>query len=192
MGGGAWWATAHRVAKSWTRMSDFTHSLIVYYQEKVFINENSKSWEQISSTKYWISMRKYFRIQASVQHELHCLPREWHCRVRYPHFFKTREDLLECSRKQVKMTNLTTVYNRLSWSTCCCYLVTKSCLILWDPMDYSPPGSSVHGIFLAKILEWVAISFSRGSSRARDGTQISCIAGRFSTTEPLGKPIIIY
>ena len=42
----------------------------------------------------------------------------------------------------------------------------------------SPPGSSVHGILQARILEWVAISFSRGSSRPRDRTQVSCIAGR--------------
>ena len=45
-------------------------------------------------------------------------------------------------------------------------------------MDYSPPGSSVHGILQARILEWVAISFSRGSSRPRDRTQVSHIAGR--------------
>ena len=43
--------------------------------------------------------------------------------------------------------------------------VAQLCLTLWDPMDCSPPGSSVHGIFQARILEWVAISFSRGSSR---------------------------
>ena len=42
-------------------------------------------------------------------------------------------------------------------------------------MDCSPPGSSVHGISQARILEWVAISFSRGSSRPRDGTYVSCI-----------------
>ena len=40
----------------------------------------------------------------------------------------------------------------------------QSCLTLCDPLDYSPPGSSVHGIFQARILEWVAISYSRGSS----------------------------
>ena len=45
----------------------------------------------------------------------------------------------------------------------CCCLVTKSCLTLVTPMDCSPPGSSVHGVFQARILEWVAISFSRGS-----------------------------
>ena len=42
--------------------------------------------------------------------------------------------------------------------------VAQSCPTLWDPVDRSPPGSSVHGILQARILEWVAISFSRGSS----------------------------
>ena len=61
---------------------------------------------------------------------------------------------------------------------------------LW-PMDCSPSGSSVHGIFQARLLEWVAISFSRGSSWPRDWTQVSCIAGRFFTTERPGKLFIV-
>ena len=48
-------------------------------------------------------------------------------------------------------------------------------------MDCSLPGSSVHGILQARILEWVAISFSRRSSRPMNGTEVSYIAGRFST-----------
>ena len=60
-------------------------------------------------------------------------------------------------------------------------LVTQSCLTLCDPMDCSPVGSSVHGILQAKILEWVAISFSRESSQPRDWTQVSRIAGRLFT-----------
>ena len=60
-------------------------------------------------------------------------------------------------------------------------LFAQSCPTLWDPMDGSPPGSSVHGILQARILEWVAIAFSRGSSQPRDRTQVSCIAGRFCT-----------
>ena len=56
--------------------------------------------------------------------------------------------------------------------------VAQSCPTLCDPMDCSPPGSSVHGIFQAWILEWVDISFSRGSSWARDQTQVSRIVGR--------------
>ena len=55
-------------------------------------------------------------------------------------------------------------------------------------MDYNPPGSSVHGIFQARIPEWVAISFSKGSSRPKDRTQVSLTAGSFFTTEPPGKP----
>ena len=56
--------------------------------------------------------------------------------------------------------------------------VTQSCPILCDPMDYSLPLSSIHGIFQARVLEWVAISFSRGSSQPRDRTWVSCIVGR--------------
>ena len=58
-------------------------------------------------------------------------------------------------------------------------LVVPSCLILCDPMNCSLPGSSVHEILWARILEWVAISFSTESSWPRDWTGISCIAGRF-------------
>ena len=50
-----------------------------------------------------------------------------------------------------------------------------------DPMNFSPPGSSVHGIFQARILEWVAISFSSRSSRPRNRTRVSCISGRCFT-----------
>ena len=61
-------------------------------------------------------------------------------------------------------------------------LVIKSCRRLFcDPMDCSLPGASVHGILQARILEWVAISSSRGSSPPRDQTPISCIEGGFFT-----------
>ena len=56
--------------------------------------------------------------------------------------------------------------------------VAQSCPTLCDPVDCSLPGSSIHGILQARILEWVAISFSRGSSQPRDRTQVSHIAGR--------------
>ena len=52
---------------------------------------------------------------------------------------------------------------------------------LFDPMDCSLPGSSVHGILQARILEWVSMPFSRGSSRPRDQSQLSHVAGRFFT-----------
>ena len=56
--------------------------------------------------------------------------------------------------------------------------VAQSCLTLCDPMDYSPPCSSVHGILQARILEWVAMPFSKGSSQPRGQTQVSHSAGR--------------
>ena len=59
--------------------------------------------------------------------------------------------------------------------------VAQSCLTPCDPRDCSSPGSLVHGIFQARILEWVAIFFSRVFSQPRDRTQVSCIAGRFLT-----------
>ena len=60
-------------------------------------------------------------------------------------------------------------------------LVTQSCLTLCNPMDCSQSGSSVHGILQARILEWVAISFSKVSLQPRGRTRVSCIAGRFFT-----------
>ena len=71
-------------------------------------------------------------------------------------------------------------------------LVAKSYLTLCDPMDCSLPGSSVHGIFQTRILEWVAISFSRGSSPPRDWTCVSCIAGRFNNSATREAPCLIY
>ena len=61
------------------------------------------------------------------------------------------------------------------------YIIAQSCLTLCDPMDCSLPSSSVHGIFQARILEWVAIYFSRRSSQTRDWTQVSRIVGRWFT-----------
>ena len=60
-------------------------------------------------------------------------------------------------------------------------LATQSCPTHCDPTNCSPPGSSVHGILQARILQWVAISFSRGSSQLRDQAQVSCIACRLFT-----------
>ena len=60
-------------------------------------------------------------------------------------------------------------------------LVAQSCPPLSDPMDCSPPGPTVHGILQARVLEWVAMSVSRGTSQPRDQTWVSHIAGRFFT-----------
>ena len=71
------------------------------------------------------------------------------------------------------------IYHLLMWIVK--VLVTQSCLTLWDSMDCSPQGSSVHRVLQARILEAVAISFSRGSSQPRDWTQFSCVESRLFT-----------
>ena len=68
------------------------------------------------------------------------------------------------------------------------WVPAQSCPTLCDPMDCSLPGSFVHGISQARILESIAISFSRGSSRPRAQTNISYMSGKCFTTEPPGKP----
>ena len=76
-----------------------------------------------------------------------------------------------------------------------CAQSLQLCLTLCDPVDCSPPGSSVCGILQARILEWVAMPSSKESSWFRDRTHISCrscIAGGFFTSEPLGKPNMCY
>ena len=59
------------------------------------------------------------------------------------------------------------------------FLVAQSCLTLWDPMDCSSPGSSVHGILQGRIVECVAISYSRTSPQSMNWIQVFCIAGKF-------------
>ena len=79
---------------------------------------------------------------------------------------------------------------------CVCMLSHFSCVQLFvDPVDDSLPGSSVHGILQARILEWVAMPYSKGSSQPRDQTQvscISCIAGGFFIDKILGKPHFMF
>ena len=65
----------------------------------------------------------------------------------------------------------------LTWSV----KIAQLCLTLCDPVNCSPPGSSVHGILQARIMEWVAVPFSRGSPQPKDGPQVSRIAGGFLT-----------
>ena len=64
---------------------------------------------------------------------------------------------------------------------CVCVLIAQLCTTLCDPIDYSPPGAPVHGILQARMLQWIAIPFSTGSSWPRDWTWVSYIAGRFFT-----------
>ena len=77
---------------------------------------------------------------------------------------RTESDMTEATQQQQQL---------LSHVRCFC-----------DPMGYSPPSSSVHGTSQGRILKWVVISFSKGSSQPRDGTRIFCLASRFFTSKP--------
>ena len=79
--------------------------------------------------------------------------------------------------------------NIFSVCVCMCVLVAQLCLILCYPMDCSPTDFSVHGILQARILEWIAILFSRGTSQPRDWTLVSCLTGRFFTIWATGMSI---
>ena len=84
-------------------------------------------------------------------------------------------------------------YQPVEWSKHLLHVHAHSCLTVCNHKDRSLPGSSVHGIYQARILESVAISFFRGSSQLRDPTHVSCIsclAGRVFTTEPPGKYLL--
>ena len=79
------------------------------------------------------------------------------------------------------MSNTIPIYYKDILNINVCVWITQSCLTLCNPMDCNPPGSFVHEIFQTRILKWIAIPFSRGSSWPRDQTLVSCIAGRFFT-----------
>ena len=110
-----------------------------------------------------------------------CAYKYWHlkymfvCSCVHPH----DGDLLSQSVPGAGATLVNGTVPDLRYFSCnsgwaCVCSVAQSCPTLCDPMDHSLPGSSVHGIPQARILEWVAISSSRGSSWPRDRTQVSC------------------
>ena len=124
----------------------------------------------------WISVRPYFL--------------KWQIDIGYALFHKEKLKIKTNSLNldfHMEIINLTFCelphqqFIFINIHVCMCVLVAQSCLILCDPVDCSLPGSSVHGILQARILEWVAIPFSRGSSWSRDQTWVSCFASRFFT-----------
>ena len=105
--------------------------------------------------------------------------------IHSPHRISTRNASYLCSYRFCYKEVLCSISLSLSLS-----LVAKSCPTLASTWDCSPPSSSVHGILQARILEWVAISFSRGSSQPRDRTRVSYTAGRcFTDWATRGAPV---
>ena len=106
----------------------------------------------------------------------------------YANYLVWRAWKLSCHRAHDLLCRLCLV----SLRCCFCSSVTQSCLTLYS-VACSPPGFSVHGIFQARILEWVAVSSFRGSSWSRNWTHVSAspaFAGGFFTAEPPGKPLL--
>ena len=94
-----------------------------------------------------------------------------------------------CSTKEINKLHILYIYIYIYIMK---VLVAQSCLTLCDPMDCSPPGSSVHGILQVRRLEWVAIPFSRGFSWPKDWTWVLHSAGRLFTDWATREDLFIY
>ena len=172
MNTGAWKATVHGISKSWTWLS--THVL----QGTWPLNQTGPGMmEGRSESPYmWVDFRQFGVMAAGTS-------RIW-CWALGP------VPLLLPSCLCVLCFPSETAWNSIcyGWAVSCLQKlywvltprkvkVAQSCPTLWNPMDYT-----VHGILQARILEWVAVPFSRASSQPSDGTQGSRIAGRFFTS----------
>ena len=104
--------------------------------------------------------------------------------------FGSNQQALENPWAQGLRQELSALKNKQMESVCVCSKTLQSCLTLFHPVDCSLPGSSVHGILQARILEWVAMPSSRGSSPPRDQTCLSPAGGFFLPLAPPGKPQI--
>ena len=169
MDGGAWYAEVHGVAKSRTWLSDFTFPFHFDAFEKEMATHSSVLAWRIPGTG-----------------EPGGLPSMGSHRV--GHNWSDLAAEYDLASVIVLKNTLLILCYRWLWKKKGKVLVTQSCPTLCDPTDCSLPGSSVHAVSQARIWEWVAIPFSSGSPWLRDRTQVSCIAGRFFTTETAGKP----
>ena len=162
---GTWGATIHGVAKS--RSTGYT---AVWWETMGTVRQStvgvakSRTWlSDFTFTFHFHALEKAMATHSSV--------RAW----RIPGMGEPGGLPSMGSHSQTRLKRLS------SNSSSSIVLVTQSYPTLCDPMDCSPPGSSLHGILQARILEWVAMPSSRGSSQPRDQIQVSCIAGRFFT-----------
>ena len=125
----------------------------------------------------WISLLSK-GLSSLLQHHSSKASILWHSAlftVQLSHLYMTTGKTIALTRWTFAGKAMSLLFNMLSESES---EVAQSYPALCNPMDCSLPGSSLHGILQARVLEWVAISFSRGSSQPRDQTRVSCIPGR--------------
>ena len=135
---GAWWAAVHGVAKSWTWLRDFTFTFHFHALEKEMATHSSVLAWRIPGTGEPGGLSSMGS---------HRVGHDW-------------SDLAEAAAK------IWTGHHFRTQCVCVCE-VAQLCPTLWDPVDCSPPGSSVHGILQARILEWVAISFLKKVQKSK-------------------------
>ena len=118
----------------------------------------------------------YFRLiifkKQQTQRSSESWERNWHL-LRDLHLEGGSSSLYQQEEEEAQISRNWNPFSKVKWNE-----VAQSCPALCDPMDCSLLGSSVHGIFQTRVLEWVAISFSRGSSRPRDWTRVSHIVDK--------------
>ena len=149
MDGGAWQATVHGVAKSQTRLSDFTFFLQFLLENEMATHSSVLAWRiPMDRGAWWATVYGAAELDTTKQRT-------------YIHTYSIRNILVYRIQKSL--------YSKWWWWFSHS-VVSDSC----DPVDCSPPGSSVHGIFQARIMEWIATSFSRGSSQqVTDNKQVA-------------------
>ena len=169
----------HGVSKSWTQLSDFHFSRGWDPIQLLEVGHSSSITEAIPGsfrwgardTETWRQEKRHRcpRAQKRYQHSTRfcSFPQPWHQIAWNPLTYKETQFYLPSCQDQSGWKATSPDGHGCS--------VTKSCPALWDTMDCSLPGSSVHGIFQARILEWIAISSCRWSSWPRYRTHISCI-----------------
>ena len=199
---GAWRAAVHGVAKSRTRLSDFTLTFHFHALEKEMATHSSVLAWRIPGTEEpggllsmgshrvghdWSDLAAAAAADLRLSEQGSCIyiVNVLHC------LFIVRHEGILCSwiiflfpKAFRNKLNGKFAYS-LQYFLFSCWVMYDS---FWNPMDCSPPDSSVHVVFQARILERVAISFSRGSSWPKDRTMSPALAGGFFTTESLGKP----
>ena len=134
--------------------------------------------------EFWLQQTQVNCPVAPGSYQLHLnstLPPPTHTQIEVFHHSEWRVPLKEtCRVPEERWGKLFYLWLMFSFPGIICSLcvcsVAQSCLTLCDPVDCSPPGSSVHGILQARTLEWGAISSSRGSSRPRESILVSCVS----------------